>query len=636
MSNRLINEDSPYLKQHANNPVDWYPWGEEAFRIAEYEQKPIFLSIGYSSCHWCHVMEREVFENDELAEILNKHFISIKVDREERPDIDKHFQEVYQLLNKRAGGWPTSIFLTHELKPFFAGTYIPPISKYNMMGFKELMDILIDKYQNSRDEVFNSADSIANYLNQKSSQKHTINLNENIIDKFISETENSYEPNYGGFSVAPKFPHSSQLNLLLDIYKLNSNSKALEMATHSLKNMAKGGLYDLIDGGFCRYSVDEKWLVPHFEKMGYDNGLLIETYLKAYFVTKDEFFKDIAFETIEFMRDKMMENNLFYSASDADSEGEEGKYFVYSYDEITSALEKEFSHNEMDKILKSLDISMGGNFEGQNIIRNESLNSYEWFERVKVILREIRRVKTYPFIDKKVITAWNAMMIKSLFIASRANLNYLELAQNSLEALLNKMYIDKTLFHSSLINKEPKIEAFLEDFAYLIDTLLEAYKSTLNSDYLLIAQTLSDKVIDKFYKNGKMYLSVGEFETEAEAYDSSYPSSVGILTNSLLTLGILIDDKYKELAFKILNFYSKEITNYSHACSDLTKATIRYLRDDTILKSNRENLIDNMDKIDFNNYFELILKDEEIGEFMLCNSHSCFKSANSLEEVFEK
>ena len=338
MANHLKNEHSPYLQQHADNPVDWYPWGEEAFAKAREENKAIFLSIGYSSCHWCHVMEQESFEDEATAKILNEHFIAIKVDREERPDIDKHFQEVYQLMNQRPGGWPTSIFLTQEQKPFYSATYIPDEPRYGMMSFSSLLEVIADKYKKEKDLLTEKADEILRFLNPKEDKIQATKLDLSIINRVSDQAKQLFDNKDGGFNKAPKFPQASTLDLLLDVYRITGDKETLNMVLLSLSSMAKGGLRDLVDGGFCRYSTDNEWLVPHFEKMTYDNALLSEVYLKAYHVSGNDFYKSVAFETIDFMIKNMSEDGLFYSATDADTEGEEGKYFVYTYEKALKVI----------------------------------------------------------------------------------------------------------------------------------------------------------------------------------------------------------------------------------------------------------------------------------------------------------
>ncbi|MEA3434612.1 MAG: thioredoxin domain-containing protein, partial [Campylobacterota bacterium] len=475
MANHLKNEHSPYLQQHADNPVDWYPWGEKAFKKAQKENKPIFLSIGYSSCHWCHVMEHESFEDEKTAKILNEKFISVKVDREERPDIDKHFQDVYRLMNGRPGGWPTSIFLTEDLKPFYSATYIPDEPKYGMMSFKALLDVISDKYKNEKKTLVNEADRILQHLNPKEDKIQATKLDESIIARVLDQADQLFDSKDGGFNKAPKFPQASTLDLLLDLYRLTGEKEALNMSILSLSSMAKGGLYDRIEGGFCRYSTDNEWLIPHFEKMTYDNALLSEVYLKAFHVTNNDFYKDIAFETIDFMLEKMSQDKLFYSASDADTEGEEGKYFVYAYDKALKLFEKAgIPGKEHEKLAKALHITKEGNFEGKNIIRVDDSSSLDipYYKEAIEALKKRREKRVYPFIDTKVLVSWNAMMIKSLFKAARTDSKYLKPAIKSLDRLLETMYINSQLFHSTLIGKEPKIQAFLEDYAFLGETLI--------------------------------------------------------------------------------------------------------------------------------------------------------------------
>ena len=332
MSNRLKPEDSPYLQQHKDNPVDWYPWCEEAFKRAKKENKAIFISIGYSSCHWCHVMKEKVFQNQVCADILNQNFICIKVDREERPDIDKYYQEVYMLLNRRSGGWPTSIFCTPDNKPFYAGTYIAPESKENSiegMGFIELTKLIAERISQNDEQILKNADEIEHFLRQQEHPKEATVLKEDFVKNFMHQVKNNYDTKYGGFSAAPKFPHTSTLGTLLVIDKLYNDKAAKAMVLHTLKSMKIGGMYDLVDGGFCRYSVDDKWMIPHFEKMLYDNALLCELYTNAYLTYKDEEFLDTAKETADFWHSHMSEDYLMYSASDADSKGEEGVYYTY-------------------------------------------------------------------------------------------------------------------------------------------------------------------------------------------------------------------------------------------------------------------------------------------------------------------
>jgi len=639
MANRLINEYSPYLQQHAQNPVDWHPWGEEAFQKAQKENKPIFLSIGYSSCHWCHVMERESFEDEATAEILNRHFVSIKVDREERPDIDKYFQEVYQLMNGRHGGWPTSIFLSQELKPFYAATYIPCKPRYGMMGFVALLEVIADTYQSDKTRLIKKADEILEHIHSKKETIQATRLNESIIIRFINQAKQLFDHKDGGFNKAPKFPQTSLLMLLLDLHRITGDKEALQMATHSLNAMAKGGLRDLIDGGFCRYSTDDQWLVPHFEKMTYDNALLSELYLKAYHTTGEDFYKIVAFETLDFMLEKMGEDALFYSASDADIEGEEGKYFVYSFEEALRSFAKAGIPDKVHQALaKALHITPEGHFEGKNIIWVDDPTHIDipYYDEAIAALKKRRKEKRlYPFIDKKVLVSWNAMMIKSLFQAGRLEACYLESAKQSLDALLASMYIHSQLFHSTVIGKAPRIHAFLEDYAYLADALIEAYRTTLDETYLASATKLAHNAIEQYYNNGQWKCSRGEFETHADVYDSSYPSAMAVMLNVLHSLSSLVDIVYKKFVFKTLELHSYDLMRQPISSPLMSAMVVRYLKDDMIIKATEEQLVQNSIRVDDIVYPFTYFKNDTNDGFMICNSSSCFRHEKEFDAVLK-
>lgn len=633
MSNRLALEDSPYLQQHKNNPLDWYPWCDEAFEKARSEHKGIFISIGYSSCHWCHVMEHEVFENTEIAAFVNQHFVCIKVDREERPDIDKHYQELHNLLNRRSGGWPLSVFCTPENKPFYAATYIPPYSRDRMMGFSELTAIIAEKIAQNDEKLFQNADEITGYLRPKNESVQAAVLNDKIITQFTLQAQHNYDETNGGFSKSPKFPHVSTLQTLMSIERLGSDEKIKNILFHTLDSMARGGMYDLIDGGFCRYSTDEAWLVPHFEKMTYDNALLCELYAKAALHYQNSHYLRIARECADFMMDFMMEDDLFYSASDADSEGEEGKYFVYSYEEITQAL-KGCGVADIDQAAMMIGASAEGNFEGHCIIRLSTNERPEWFEALKSQLRTLRQTRTYPFIDRKVITAWNAMMIKALFVLGKADSRYQTQAIRSLEKLKSTMFLDEQLKHSALIHKTPKIDAFLEDYAYLCSALIEGYQSTLDESYLIDAQRFAHKALELFYEEGKWYFSRGAFTTAAEMDDGTYPSALGVMVNALFNLGILIDTKYTRFAFKSLEYVSLNLMKTPIYYPTLAAEAIAYLKGRRVIKSSSASLLEN----DFHIGYPFVLhkNDETLQEFTICGENSCFaatKEGSQLDEL---
>ena len=633
MSNRLEKEDSPYLQQHKNNPVDWFPWCDEAFAKAEAENKAIFISIGYSSCHWCHVMEEKVFEDELCADILNESFVCIKVDREERPDIDKHYQEVYQLLNNRSGGWPTSVFCTPQNKPFFAGTYIPPESQTGSiegMGFKEITKLIADKVNENDPSLYKNADDVENFMNKESHPSQATVLKESFKENFILQVKNAYETKDGGFSVSPKFPQTSTLSTLMIIDRLYDDKSAKAMVLHTLKSMKKGGMYDLVDGGFCRYSVDSNWRVPHFEKMLYDNALLCELYTKAYLTYNDEDFLQTAKECADFWYNFMSEDGLFYSASDADTNGEEGTYYTYTYDEIYNIL---YSNNytDIDSMLNEMEVTPSGNFEGRNIIRFESGVEPEYFKEVKILLQNIRKKREYIFIDKKVQTSWSSMMIKSLFLLGSIDSKYTIQAINSLDSLLETMYIDGKLHHSTLIHKQPKIGAFLEDYAFLSSALLTAYNFTQDETYLIYAQKFSYSALEEFYKNGVWKFSSGEFEVKADIADNTYTSSVSIMIDNLISLGSLLDDeKYTHFAFKTLEYNSYELGRKPIYYPFMLTQTLRYLKGDRVIKSTANNFKENIDKLNLLDYPFVLNKLDDNNSFMICGEKSCFADTQDI------
>ena len=635
MQNRLAFEDSPYLQQHKHNPVDWYPWCDEAFERARNEQRPLFISIGYSSCHWCHVMEKEVFENEAIAAYLNEHFISIKVDREERPDLDKYYQEVHQLLNLRPGGWPTSIFCTPENKPFFAGTYIPPTTRDRMLGFTELTGIIATKVAERDEKLFQNADEILHYLKPEARPKEATVLKASVIRTFVMQAEHNYEAINGGFSQQPKFPHTSTLNALLDIALLQNDPSARKMVTHTLSTMHRGGMYDLVDGGFCRYSVDGEWRVPHFEKMAYDNGLLCELYARAGRTLGDAAYLRTAKEIADFMASKMQEDGLFYSASDADSEGGEGTYFIVAYDAALAALtEHGFGADDAEAILQTLHVTPGGNFEGENILWLEApADRPAWFEAAREAFTSLRKMREYPFIDRKIQTSWNAMMIRGLFELGKSNPAYTAKATEALEALTAFLMPGETLYHTALIRGTPKIEAFLEDYAYLGTAFVKAYEATLDESYLLRAQRLANRALETLFDKGRWYFSRGEFTTDADPTDSSYSGSVGVMVDLLLSLGILVEEKYRRFAFTTLEYYSARLAKTPIYFPYLFNQAVRYLFEDLVVKANPELLVSASGALAKITYPYLHVKASSDDAYMLCGVQSCFAQIDTPEAI---
>ena len=593
MFNHLKNESSPYLMQHANNPVHWYPWGEEAIEKAKEENKSIFLSIGHSSSYWCQIMNIQSFQDEKIAELLNERFIAIKVDKDERPDIEKYYQKVYKLMNRRESGFPLSIFLTENLEPYYAASYIAPTAHKEEFGFEELLRSASKKYITEYDTLVEKGNEILQNINPKEKSIEATRLTLDITKTITLHTENLIDKKHGGFGEAPKFPHASTLSLIFDTYELTNDETLLNSTLLTLDEMAKGGFYDHVDGGFHRYSTDEKWLIPNFEKTTYDNAQLIENYLRAFQLTGDFYYSSIAFKSIDFMLSKMSTktNNahLFYSTSDAKSDKVDGKYFTFSYNKVVEKLqENDYSLLDITKICTTLNITKDGDFNGENIIRiddpkNMNLNNYS--EVIK-LLQEIRETKTYPFIDKKIITSWNAMMISTLFKAGTVDEKYKEIAINSLDKLLNELYINRTLYHSKVEGETPKNEAYLEDYAYLGEALITAYQITLDDSYLTMATTFSNTVIEQFYKYGKWNFSNGKFQIEENIYDTTYPSSLSTALSLLMSVSSFVDDTYKKFVFNTLELNSYNLMRQPLSSPKLTQIMLRYLKDDIIFKTN--------------------------------------------------
>ncbi|MBI5194252.1 MAG: thioredoxin domain-containing protein [Nitrospirae bacterium] len=496
-TNRLITEISPYLLQHSHNPVDWYPWGNEAFNKAKSEDKPILLSIGYSACHWCHVMERESFENEEIASIMNRLFINIKVDREERPDIDDLYQYSLRLFGGN-GGWPLTMFLTPEAKPFFGGSYFPPEERQGMQAFPDVLNAISEAYSKRKNEIKETTAEIINTLTRiqnKPSAEETLNIAD--LDNASSRLLRYVDPNHGGFGTAPKFPPYTQINLLLRYYKRSGDQTALDVVINTLRNMAGGGIYDQIGGGFHRYTVDERWRIPHFEKMLYDNVLLARLYFDAYKVTSDTGYKNIGEETLSYLlREMYLDGKGFYSSQDADSEGGEGKFFVWSKQEIESVTGK-----EAEVISRFYGVTEDGNFEGKNILymdRGMKAVSHEFDipeEKVREILNRgkealftKREGRVKPFTDTKILTGWNGLAVSAFAEGYRTTGKaiYLDAARSTINFIRTELFKDGKLLHVWR-DGISKGNADINDYAFLIAALIDMYEITFEDDASILS-----------------------------------------------------------------------------------------------------------------------------------------------------
>ena len=576
-TNELIQEDSPYLLQHAHNPVNWMAWSDKALQKAKDENRLIFLSIGYSTCHWCHVMEKETFEDDVSAKLLNDSYVSIKVDREEMPDLDKYFQDVHYLLTKRSGGWPLSIIMTPTQQVIFAGTYLPSQSAHGRMGFRELTSFIKGKFDDNFAEVQKSAQSIEaaiKHYERSFEQKQSIE-SEAVIEAFVSKVKASFDDVSKGIGSSPKFPHASTWNALLDIYAQTKNLEALYMSEDALFAMARGGINDQIEGGFYRYSVDEAWVIPHFEKMLYTNAELIEVYAKLYTFTQKPFFKEVVDATIDAMDERFLKEGLYLSASDADSEGEEGKYFVFGYAGAKEALLKGgLSEVETKEVMDYFGITRFGNFEHQTtnpVIGNEE-KPLRLNEAINLLKQERQKV-TYPFIDTKILTAWNALMASALFEAQK-----IEKAKRLLDTLLTTLHVNDVLYHQIVLGGNLKVEALLEDYAFVIEALLRAYEHTKEEHYLELAKHLSHEAEQKFYKEETWYLSDKAFRAKAVLEDNSYKSPLSTMIKNLFELAKIEDDTAQFIRAKdMLESFGSGIQKYAHAYPEAVRAITLYM-----------------------------------------------------------
>ena len=555
MPNRLINETSPYLLQHANNPVDWYPWGEEALERARSEDKPILLSIGYSACHWCHVMERESFENETIAGLMNDNFVSIKVDREERPDLDQVYMQAVQMLTG-SGGWPMTVFLTPEGKPFYGGTYFPPEDRQGMPGFPRLLTSIAEAYSTNRGEI----DRVTKQLTTQMSQSNQVSqgtsiLTVDILHKAYSSLATNFDYQNGGFGNAPKFPQPMTPEFLLRYYHHGYNPRALELVELTLEKMAYGGIYDQIGGGFHRYSTDAYWLVPHFEKMLYDNALLARLYLHTYLITGRALYRRVVEETLDYVLREMTDSSGgFYSAQDADSEGVEGKFFVWSPDEINSVM----GDADGEVFAGYYGVTAGGNFEGKNIL-NIRQDPEEFAEtkgltadqlgdiinRGSKALLEVREQRIHPMRDDKVLASWNGLMLRSFAEAAAAlgRPDYLAVAIKNAEFLARSMKSDGRLLRTYR-DGQAKLLGYLEDYSFVIDGLLALYEATFDLRWLDEAVTLADSMIELFWDEGigGFYDTGSDHETlvvrPRDVFDNAQPCGGSVASDVLLRLAV--------------------------------------------------------------------------------------------------
>lgn len=534
--NRLIHEKSPYLLQHAYNPVDWFPWGEEAFDKAKKEKKPVFLSIGYSTCHWCHVMERESFEDDDVAKLLNEYFISIKVDREERPDLDNIYMTFCQALSGQ-GGWPLNIFLTPYKKPFYAGTYFPKNDRYGRAGLISILKSISKAWDDKKDELISYGDSITNNIKSMMNEEDEFDANLELVKKAVEDLESLFDEVYGGFGTEPKFPTPHNLLLLMRYWKSTNDDRYLKIVDKTLESMYRGGIFDHIGFGFSRYSTDRKWLVPHFEKMLYDNALLGIAYTEGYQITGKTLYKNVAEKIYSYViRDMLSKEGGFYSAEDADSEGIEGKFYVWDLKEIEDVLGKK----DGEIFVKHYNITDKGNFEGKNIpnLIGTDLQDIEYdeslsnnIEQSRRRLFEYRKKRIKPFKDDKILTSWNGLMIASLSYSGRilGHKEYVEAAEKASNFIFSKLMNRADKLYKRYRDGESKNLGTLDDYAFLIWGLIELYEATFNLKYLEKAVALNENMIKQFWDDNSAGFFLNAHDSEElilrpkDVYDGAIP-----------------------------------------------------------------------------------------------------------------
>ena len=639
--NHLKNEKSYYLQQHASNPINWFPWGEKAKEKAKKEGKIIILSIGYSSCHWCHVMEKESFQNEIIAKMMNKNFISIKVDREERPDIDNIYMDALQYMGIQ-GGWPLNIFLLPNLKPFYGGTYFNPNQWYG------ILNSISDAYSKNKKEFLISSEKFTEDL-RKSNEERYGSSNEYSIKSLVYELKSKFDYEYGGIEKAQKFPMSNMWNSLL-YYSISNNE--LDIYKHiinTLNHIIGGGIYDHIQGGFFRYSTDKQWNVPHFEKMLYDNGLMIELLSNIYSLTKNKKYKLIIQDTTEWIINDMMDKNGgFYSSIDADSEGEEGKFYIWKYNELKKILDKD----EFTYAKKVFRISKEEEFEDHIIIKRsfDEIENIELFNSIKAKLYNIRKLRIHPVIDKKIILSWNAILLKGLICCyqSLGEKRYLEIALKNAEFLIKNFLNQKTI---KRIYKS-EINAFIDDYALTISAFIKLYDATRIKRYLNIARKLTEESIKLFYNKKENLFNFNGKENEKliadkiEIFDNVIPSSNSVMFNNLLLMGKYYNDKlyqniYNDMSFKLKKF----LNNYEYLSNWIYTNQINQIGINEIqIISNEKNLNGLTKKINSwyapNKIFSIEstenLKTNQKLSFIICRNYVCGKPLKDLKSLKNK
>ena len=670
--NSLVNETSPYLLQHAENPVEWLAWNSTALQKAKDENKPIFLSIGYSACHWCHVMAHESFENDGIAEFMNENFVNIKVDREERPDIDDIYQKVCQIATGQ-GGWPLSVFLTPEQVPFYVGTYFPILDSYGRPGFGSILRQLAQAWKEKPDDVRRSANDFLCTLQKSESIESGGAADRSVLDEAAVNLFQMIDATYGGFGSAPKFPNAANISFLFRYARLSGITKFSEFGLKTLNKMAKGGIFDQIGGGFHRYSTDARWLVPHFEKMLYDNALIPVNYAEAYQITKNPYYTEVIRKTLDFvLRDMTSPEGAFYSAYDADSEGVEGKYYVWSKSRIREVL-----GDDAELFCLFYDVTDGGNWEGKSILCNNinmssvafhfGVSEKEADEKLKACSEKLlaeRSKRTAPGLDDKIITSWNALMITAFAKCYRVvpDSRYIDAARSCI-AFIEQNLLDGTrLLHT--FKDGAKLDGYLDDYAYFANSLLDVFEVCPDSRYLELAKELGIHLIEHFWdgKAGSFFMTSDYHEKlivrPKNSYDLSVPSGNSVSCYLMLRLHSITQDKrFLDVATKIMGSHARHAAENPFGFGYLlnaiylyvqkpTEITVLNAQDNEVCRALNETFLPESIMVSFSNESQLDRlsgysffsgkKFEERTSVYVCKNFACSRPLHSVSEIESK
>ena len=669
--NSLASESSPYLLQHANNPVQWYAWNTTALEKAKKENKPIFLSIGYSSCHWCHVMAHESFENEEIAKFMNENFVSIKVDREERPDVDDIYQKVCQLATGQ-GGWPLSVFLTPDQKPFYVGTYFPILDSYGRPGFGSILRQLAQAWREKPHDIIKTSNDFLENLQKTEKITTPSKIEKSILDEAALNLLQMGDPTFGGFGSAPKFPNSSNMSFLLRYYQISKISKFKEFVLKSLSKMAKGGIFDQIGGGFHRYSTDARWLVPHFEKMLYDNALIPINFAEAYQITKDQFYLEILKKTLYYIQREMTApEGGFFSAQDADSEGEEGKYYVWTKKEVCEILGK-----DADIFCLYYDVTDGGNWEGKSILcNNVNLSSVAFQfniseDKVKEILESscqtllaVRKKRIPPGLDDKILTSWNALMISAFVKGYRVSneSSFLESAVNCVQFIEEKLFSDNELLRTYK-NGTAKIKGYLEDYSYYANSIIDIFEVCPDLKYLERAKSLGNFLVEHFWdpQTNSFFMSSDNHDKliirPKSNYDLSLPSGNSVAAYLMLRLYHLTHEKkFLDVSTKVMESLAIMAAENPFGFGYLLNTIYMYLQNPTeitVLNTTNEEICDFLSQKFLPESILIMIKDknqlqslskypffagkefrEEKSSVFVCKNFTCSLPLESIPEI---